>query len=89
MTYFSVSDTGKLGKRKSECSNQESNLSMEGDNGQKCTSIVLRGALYRTCCDVPGDGIYYPVCCYIAPDMSLYRNAHAITSYLMLLYRSR
>ena len=59
------------------------------DNGQKCTSIVLRGALNRTCCDVPGDATYYPVCCYIAPDMSLYRTAHAVTSYLMLLYRTR
>ena len=65
---------------------------MEGDYGQKRTSIVLRDSLYCTCCDVPGDAIYYPVmlyrtrCVALPYSVMLYRTAHGITSNCILLY---
>ena len=42
MMYFSVSDTGKLGKRNSECSYQESNLPITSSDALATTELHVQ-----------------------------------------------
>lgn len=49
-----------------------------GDNEQKCTSIVLRGALYCTC--------WCTRWCYILPGVLIYRNQYVALSYFSYHY---